>query len=313
MEQRIREYRSNHQLSECGTYRDGCYHSKWYCGLSADMEWLRLSIESEKTLLVRVFVSDAKEDERESGAEPVLERSGNDLLLYGIHGKYLRFTATPATAVRCFTLSFPGRSITDQLPIALQGNDTLRLLLGVYQSLYMDINQDVARFPIRLNPTDTDALPDLGEWLGAARWMRDGLPKAKLLAAAPMLNRLRGTRKGLQLLIQLVTGITCTPVEHFQWDKLVRSMEEREACSRLYGASSSNVTILLPTQVSEKTVRLLLEILDDFIPLGLTYSVTQLKDGTTLDGHCYLDINMELTEPESAGMDEAELGTMILE
>ena len=190
---------------------------------------------------------------------------------------------------------------------------TLRQFLAVYQSLYMDANQQAARFPGQLNPRSEDALPNLKLWVGAARWMRDAPCMPDLLAAAPRLNRMRGTRPGLELLISLVTGGRGALVEDFQWRGQPLSAGEREDCVRLYGGEPPSAALLLPADTSDAALRFLESVLEDFIPLGVSYSILQLQDGAAMDGHSYLDANAQLQEPPRAALDETDLDDLTLE
>lgn len=314
MEQRFRRYRSDRDLSRCGVYDDaGGYRSRWYEGFGPGMEWLRLSLKGVADARVRVFAVDTLPESWDDSLEPALERQAGDLSLYGVCGRYLCFTVRPAKELQGYALSFPGRSIDAGLPAVLQDDATLRQFLAVYQSLYMDANQQAARFPGQLDPQGEDALPDLKLWVGAARWMRDAPCMPDLLAAALRLNRMRGTRPGLELLISLVTGGRGKLVENFQWRDQLLSAREREDCARLYGDDPASAALLLPADTSDAALRFLESVLEDFIPLGVSYSILQLQDGAAMDGHSYLDANAQLQEPPLAALDETDLDDLTLE
>jgi len=313
MDQTIRRYRSDWDLAQCGRQGCGLYHSRWYRGLRPGMEWLRLSLTVSEPVLVKVYATDEEPAGRIEEMEPALERAASDLLLYGVKGLSLCFSIEPGDALQSYELTFPGLSIDSLLPSVMQGDDTLRKLLGVYQSLYMDLNRELAAFPDRLAPLGPDPLPELPQWLGASSWLGPGLPEQRLLAAAAELNRLRGTPKALRLLAALVTGKECEIVEGSQWDGAVRSVQEREDCARLYGQGRSCVTILFPADTPAARLSLMKSVLDDFIPLGTPYSVVRMEGGTALDGHSYLDSGSEITDPLPAELDGAESGEWILE
>lgn len=312
MEQTIRRYRSDWALERCGQLENGLYRSRWYRGLRPGMEWLRLSLNVSEPVLVRVYVADDEPPDSIDGMEPVLERPASDLLLYGVSGLFLCFTVESGKALQSYELTFPGLSIDSLLPSVMQGDDTLRKLLGVYQSLYMDLNRETAAFPSRLAPLGKDPLPELPRWLGASSWMGLGLPERELLAAAK-LNRLRGTKKGLRLLAELVTGRTCEIVERFQWDETSQSARELDDCARLYGSDRAGVALLFPAETSEEKLSKLKAVLDDFIPLGVPHTVVRLEEETDLDGHSYLDSGARITDPLPAELDGSEDGELILE
>ena len=313
MEQTIRRYRSDWDLARCGQFENGIYRSRWYLGLRPGMEWLRLSLAVSGQVCVRAYAADDPAPGAVYTMEPALERATSDLLLYGVKGLSLCFTVEPGDALISYELTFPGLSVDSFLPSVMQEDDTLRKLLGIYQSLYMDVNRELSGFPERLSPQSPDPLPELHRWLGASSWMGLGLPERKLLAAAVELNRLRGTKKGLQLLVRLVTGQPCEIAEQFQWEEGIRSAREREDCKRLYGGGQASVTLLFPAGTSLEKLSLLKSVLDDFIPLGVPYTVVRLDETAAMDGHSYLDSGAEILDPPPAELDEPENGEWILE
>nr|WP_325217058.1 hypothetical protein [uncultured Oscillibacter sp.] len=313
MEQTIRRYWSDWDLARCGQLENGIYRSRWYPGLRPGMEWLRLSLAVSGPVFVRVYAADDPAPGSVYEMEPALERAASDLLLYGVKGLSLCFTVEPGDALVSYELTFPGLSIDSALPAVMQGEDTLRKLLGIYQSLYMDVNRELARFPERLSPRGPDPLPELHRWLGASSWMGLGLPEREMLAAAVELNRLRGTKKGLRLLVRLVTGQSCEIAEQFQWEEGIRSAQEREDCKRLYGGGQSGVTLLFPAGTPAEKLSVLKSVLDDFIPLGVPYTVVRREEAAAMDGHSYLDGGAEISDPPPAELDGPEDGEWILE
>ena len=313
MEQTIRRYRSDWDLARCGQLENGIYRSRWYLGLRPGMEWLRLSLAVSRQVCVRAYAADDPAPGTVYTMEPALERAASDLLLYGVKGLSLCFTVEPGDALISYELTFPGLSVDSFLPSVMQEDDTLRKLLGIYQSLYMDVNRELSGFPERLSPQSPDPLPELHRWLGASSWMGLGLPERELLAAAAELNRHRGTKKGLQMLTRLVTGQPCEIAEPFQWEDGIRSAQERDDCKRLYGGGQSGVTLLFPAGTSLEKLSLLKSVLDDFIPLGVPYTMVRLEDAAAMDGHSYLDGGAEISDPPPAELDGPENGEWILE
>ena len=313
MEQMIRRYRSDWDLARCGQFENGIYRSRWYLGLRPGMEWLRLSLAVSRQVCVRAYAADDPAPGTVYTMEPALERAASDLLLYGVKGLSLCFTVEPGDALISYELTFPGLSVDSFLPSVMQEDDTLRKLLGIYQSLYMDVNRELSGFPERLSPQSPDPLPELHRWLGASSWMGLGLPERELLAAAAELNRHRGTKKGLQMLTRLVTGQPCEIAEPFQWEDGIRSAQERDDCKRLYGGGQSGVTLLFPAGTSLEKLSLLKSVLDDFIPLGVPYTMVRLEDAAAMDGHSYLDGGAEILDPPPGELDGPENGEWILE
>lgn len=309
----LRRYRSHTQLARCGRFENGGYRSRWYRGLWAGMEWLRLSLDGAEGAAVRVYACDTPPGEGQEDPPPSLERTAADLLLYGVKGLYLCFTVEPAEGLRGFALEFPGLSVDSLLPAVMQGDGTLRKLLGVYQSLYMDLNRELAALPRRMDPMGPEPLPQLPRWLGAEGWMAGDGADGGLLAAAPLLNRMRGTRRGLRLLVRLLTGQDCEVVEGFQWSGQLYSAQEREACGRLFGQGTDSVAVLLPAGTPLDAMERLKAVMDDFVPLGVPWSVIRLEDGAALDSCGCLDGGAQIAPPPAPVLDGPAWGELILE
>lgn len=306
MRKGLRRCRSAVELADCGTVQGDTFQSQWYQGLCDGMEWLRLSLTASAPVQVAVWAA----DEPAEGTEPALTAKENDLLLYGVRGRFLRFQVRPAQALRSFEILFPARSIDEMLPGVLQGDPGLRRLLGAYQSAYMDLNRQAAGFPERLNPLNPDALPALARWLGASRWMRRGAPR-ELLAEAPTLHRVRGTAAGLERLVSLVTGKEGRLLERFRWEHCA-SAQGQQDCLRLFG-NSADAALLLPADSPPAAVRVLESLLPDFLPLGIECRLLVLEDGAPLDALCFLDENAALAEPPPPMLDEVCIDDLILE
>lgn len=314
MDTGLRRYRSSFALEQCGHLEGGRFCSRWYRGLGEDMEWLRLSLDGPEAPHVRVYTCQIPPAAFDwAGSAPALEGNSCDLLLYGVRGRYLAFTVEPGNALQGFSLTFPGRSITEGLPSVLQGDDTLRALLAVYQSGYMDLNRDIRDFPRRLDPAQPDAVPHLSRWLGALRWSSDPVVAQTLLPHASLLNRMRGTPRALRLLSQLITGFPCQIVEGWQLGSGSGDSRERAHLRRLYGDLGEGITILVPSSASRQAVDRLRALLPDFVPLGVRYALVHLEDGAPMDSHCYLDENAVLTPQPHSELDGSETDEVMLE
>lgn len=314
MEERLRRCRSSWDLNQCGVYEGSVYRSQWWRGLGRQMEWLRLTLEGTELFHTAVYVCDDPPEEfGPPGGAPALRRDANDLLLYGVRGRYLTFTVEPGEKLTGFTLTFPGRSIVEGLPAVMQGDDTLRALLGVYQSRYMDLNQAMRAFPDRLDPVSPEALPQLPQWLGASRWAMDSQGARAVLPWAAQLARMRGTRQGLLLLARLVTGYSCRVVESWKLERMGQSTKEQEGIRTICGVEREKVAILVPAQVSQADAERFRALLPDFVPLGVPYRMVHLEDGAPMDGYSYLDDNGVLTEERVSQMDDTEADDVILE
>lgn len=315
METGLRQYNSSRDLSLCGVYQGELYRSRWFRGLEPEMEWLRLVLEGTGRMQVRIYVSDEAPEKffDPSGWEPVLQRQDQDLLLYGVRGEYLCFTVEPGSKLKQFRLEFPGHSIDEGLPGVLQQNDTLRMLLGVYQSRFMDLNRMAANFTESLDPESSEPIPQLDRWLGTDSWMFEGEQEKKIRSQAPLLNRFRGTGKGIKLLSLLVLGTSCEIMESCVLKGQELSHKQKIEDIQLYGGKGEGIAILIPPHVSHEKREQFESLLPDFVPLGISCQVIYLSEDMPMDGHSYLDINVALQGNPVSRMDGSRMEEVILE
>ena len=170
----------------------------------------------------------------------------------------------------------------------MQGEDTLRKLLGIYQSLYMDVNRELSRFPERLSPQSPDPLSELHRWLLLPRRELGTTPDtpkhtrncshSRSSTITPKSIRrppVRPTRQGAG------APFFCRPLKMCG----IRSARDWEVCKRLYGGGQSGVTLLFPAGMSSERLSMLKSVLDDFIPLGVPYTVVRREETVAMDGH----------------------------
>ena len=108
---------------------------------------------------------------------------------------------------------YPDISYTRYLPAVYQENKAaakvLRRLLSVFESLFGDLDAQLAELPTRIDPqtAPNDWLPYLLSWLGLPA-PTELVPEEqrKLLIAAPALLRDRGTKCALEKLLALLAG-----------------------------------------------------------------------------------------------------------
>jgi len=177
---------------------------------------------------VAAIVGDDSTDRTEQWHEEALDRidgdrwSGTgaanerDILLEDVTGQYLHVklelvgTADSSPAIGSFRVEFPKETYLRYLPGYFQQNDTrdqfLSQFLSIFESEYDDIEQEIERITEYFDPeaVPSESLAWLSRWLAiehADEWPVGA--KRELLARAPDLFRLRGTKEGMRQLIRL--------------------------------------------------------------------------------------------------------------
>lgn len=243
----------------------------------------------------------------------------DDMLLHSIRGRYLWIFISVAGAgqnsnfrIEGFQVEFPRKSFAEYLPEIYQepGRDTFfERYMAVLQSLYEDLEQEVAKIPAYLDyeTAPDENLPLFAGWTGdwaagrgfSAEQMRDMFRNLKMIQSG------RGTRQVLCRMIRMFTGKNAVVVEYFKWHDWMRygaSLEE--IYEKLFGKNEDTFTVLIRLSDEEGQKGIsggkLERLLEDYIPLGMHCNLVFLKKNSRMDSHCYLDHNGCLATPAAA-------------
>ncbi|WP_054741096.1 phage tail protein [Cellulosilyticum ruminicola] len=243
-----------------------------------------------------------------------------DILLHHFEGRYLW------VAISCYTLAekeyilqgleveYPMQTFVDYLPeIYAEGGEFLRRYMGIFQSLYLDIEREIDQLPKYL---DADTAPErflneLGKWVGLdnskgifnINQMRTIIPKATLL------NSGKGTKRTLEQMIRLYTGIKPVIVEYFEWSNLIKDERIRKIYKKLYGSTSSHFTVILEvgesnTPINQEKLQILI---DQYKPAMTQAHLVILQKAQRSDWHSYLGVNSYLADYKTAKLDGMQL------
>lgn len=243
-------------------------------------------------------------------SEPML--NPKDALFPNAAGRYLwlkiRLIGSGALSpvVQAVTAFFPRQSYLRYLPAIYQEDEAGRSFLERYLSLFERFLTDsettidqIARW-FDADAVSGEFLRWLSSWLAIAydeNWPEDKL--RQLVRRVPDLYRKRGTREGLQAMIELFTGRKPFIVEHFQLDS-VEDEEVARLLRRLYGSDPYGFCVLLqPQSLSSDEYAAVRRIVEEEKPAHTAAGITLLQPYIYLDHHTYLEINSVLARPSS--------------
>lgn len=231
-----------------------------------------------------------------------------DALLYGLKGRYLWVCLVLLNyggrelSVRSLKLEFPRTAFIDYLPQVYRGADSvnsfLARFLSVFQSVYVDLEDDMDLAPIRFDPAA--APPEFLRWLAQGLAVSDSFlwseeQLRKLLRRVVRLYRWKGTRTALCEVVELYTGRRPWVVEQFEVAGCELWRREGDALRLLYGEDGSSFTLLLPPgEYDADSCAKLLKIIEQFKPIDALCKLVILEDAITLGRHCYLGVNSRI-------------------
>ena len=268
------------------------------------------------------WLAEAAPGERERFFETCAQQAVDgpwDLPLYGFRGRYLWFCLVfrsygrEPLSVRSIRLEFPRTAFIDYLPQVYRGADSvnsfLARFLSVFQSLYVDLEDDIDQMPTRCDPAV--APPDFLRWLADTLAVTDQhlWSEARLrrfLGSAARLYRIKGTRTALRQVVELYTGETPLIIEQFEPASTQIWRRDGAALRRLYGASRYTVTVLLPgAGRSSDDYAKLYKLIAAFKPVDAICNLVFWNDEILLGQHCYLGMNSRIGRSRGLVLDGA--------
>lgn len=237
---------------------------------------------------------------------------GQDILLHGIEGRYLWFLleiypqTEDSVKLGAFMVRFGAKSWTTYLPELYQkgvgSNSFLERYLSIFQSLYDDMGMQIKDVVNELEPKTADrkSLEWLAEWLDVEMpylWNEKQL--RFLLAHSMEFQEARGTKRGIELFVELYTGEKPFVIE---WQDWADDKEYGKLLGQLYTDDPDCFTVLvkescIPTHKEHQT---LLRILEQIKPVQMEVNLIVLESYLFLDGYSYLGVNSVLGQYENA-------------
>lgn len=240
-----------------------------------------------------------------------------DLPLYGFTGRYIWFClifhgyGQEELSVDSIRLEFPRTAFIDYLPQVYRGADSVNSFLArfisVFQSLYVDLEDDIDQMPTRCDPAV--APPEFLQWLAEILavsdqylWSEERL--RMFLQNAVRFYRIKGTRAALQQVITFYTGQTPLIIEQFQPASCTIWRRDGATLKRLYGSNRYTVTVLMPgAGRSQDDYAKLYKIIDVFKPVDAICNLVFINDEIILGQHCYLGKNARIGMSKSLILD----------
>ncbi len=237
----------------------------------------------------------------------------DDILLYSFSGRYLYLMFTTAgegeLSVSEIKIDRVGDNFMQTLPEVYQDrNSFLHRFMSVFSSVYNDLEEEIDNLPSLLDVDTCPAslLPVYAGWMGMD--VGDGFLSEevlrRLVKEAPMLNRMKGTKWCLSRIAEIILGEEGVIVERNNSMDNMKGKELSEF-NRLYGESMFDVTMMIKSDLDERSRSQMQYILDQYLPVRCRVRIVQLGGGGVLDGHSYLDVNAKVY---SAGKGELDSG-----
>ena len=260
--------------------------------------------------------------------EPYIQKQTvglRDILLHEVVGRYLwivlEMYSHEEMSVSNVTIYLPNRSWLEYLPSIYQRADLekgfLDRYLGIFQTLHEDLNfkiRSVAEF-FDADSSDSEFLQWLAGWLDISDsyiWPENQL--RSLLSRSVELYLERGTKKSIEDIVQLYTGLEPYIVESFQLEKFKESEVYETTLLPMYGDSPLGFTVLVREECvkTAQDFDILLKIIQEMKPVQMELKLVVLKSYIFLNQYSFLGINSVLGQYRDTSLDGSLLTLAVI-
>ncbi len=235
----------------------------------------------------------------------------NDLLLYGLSGRYLfiaiEVLGTGEGSIYRLRVDKKGDNFMDAFPGVYRERDGFfHRFLSIFSTIYNDIDREIDRLPELLDVENCppQCLPIYANWLGidlSGEFLSEERMR-KFVQEAYHLNRIKGTKECLLRVLKIALDEDVIILENNTIQSYIESDDITE--SELLAGGIYDVNILIRTPLTDTDRHQLLYLLNQFKPVRCRLHLIALKDTANLDGEVYLDMNAVISGESVGMMDE---------
>lgn len=261
-------------------------------GVLLKRPWRKMSLEKKKALFAPYLKKEVQ--------------NGEDILLHGVKGRYLWFLAEvyqqgeEPVWLGKIQIFFPKQTWLPYLPQIYdrtsKGDTFLERYLALFQSLYEDMNEEIAEIPSYLDPET--AKEDILAWI--AGWT--GIPDVSLWPAGKLrhlmrhagkLYKYRGTVFGTAEIIRLYTDSRPFIAEQHKIQNYQDNERKYQLLQSLYGDDPYVFTVLVKEEClpTGKEFSDLKKIIESVKPAWMEARIITLRPYLLLDSYTYLGVN----------------------
>lgn len=242
-----------------------------------------------------------------------------DVLLHQIKGRYLWFRAVlkeiggQRPQVKQIKISFPKDTWLKYLPEIYEEDPEsasfLERYLGIFQSMYEDMTDQIEELPFLLNPQAAGfwQLQWMSQWLAIENrelWTEEKL--RFLTANGVRLYQYRGTVGYMKEILKLYTGKEPYIVERHQLEPFFDGSDTERQLTDLYGNETYRFTVLLDGEGLEgkEQEHIVKQLVDMAKPAAMECRIIILKPYLFLGQYSYLGINSVLGQYRAFELNE---------
>ena len=219
-----------------------------------------------------------------------------DVLLYEMKGRYLilalEILGSGTATIGGIRVGARGDNFTGTFPEVYQErNSFFHRYMSIFSSIFNDIGEENEKLYeiLDLDKCSADLLEMYGSWFGID--LKGGfLPEdvlRNIVKEAYQLNRMKGTKWGLQKILEIMKLEDFVILEN-----------------RLIDGEIFDVTILIKEKLTEELRHQIMFLLDQFKPIRTRIRLLQMQKDAVMDSNSYLDMNATIPGEKHVVLDE---------
>ena len=247
-----------------------------------------------------------------------------DILLYEFTGRYLwlcleiiSYVEEPVE-IKSMKIEFPQVTFVDYLPELYRTesgeNSFLSRFLGIFQSIYVDLEDKIDIMPLKFDPdyTSRDFLNWIADWLSIKDIELWGEKRLRnLIKECVSIYKIKGTRKAISRVVEDYIGVEPIIVEQFEIKNNMFYHNQVDILENLFGDNGYVFTVMLPQSCVKDTENYieLLRVINNAKPVDSICNLVILTDQIYLDNHCYIGINSFITKNQDLILNKSQRDT----
>ena len=237
----------------------------------------------------------------------------NDILLYDISGRYLyiaiEVSGQGSAEIKNMFVDSVGDNFMDTFPeVYRERNSFFHRYMSVYSSVYNDFRRDIERLPelLDLDTCPEELLLTYGSWMGLdlAGGFLSGDVLRNLVKEAYELNKMKGTKKAIKRIIEIMIGKEATVIEHNSIRASLKEEGDEGAPPGFTVRGIYDVTVLVDVKLTEELRHQLFYVLNQFKPVRTKIDIVKIDESVIMDSSSFLDVNAKVPETREGRLDE---------
>ncbi|MCR5626486.1 MAG: phage tail protein [Lachnospiraceae bacterium] len=252
------------------------------------------------------------------GAKRFVNR--DDILLYDLSGKNLligiEILGQGDARIENLRINAVGDNFMNTFPeVYRERNSFFHRYMSIFSSIYNDFQDEIDNVHelLDLDTCSTELLELYGSWMGIdlqGGYLSEDILRT-LVKEGYNLNKMKGTRKVIERIMEIVLGEKVLVLEHNSIRSYLKN-DDSEIPPGIKEGGIYDVSVLVKQHINEELQHRLVYLLNQFKPLRTRINIIEMDKNAQVDSNSYLDLNATIPEEKNVVLDEESvLGSVL--